>query len=84
VCTHMVKKLKGDHTPAVIAAVYGNRHYDDALLQMKDILVEQGFVVIVVGAFLVGHSVFPSVASGRPDARDKAAMDDFAESCRYF
>ena len=45
VCAHMEKNLKGDYTPAVIAAVYGNRHYDDALLQMKDILTEQGFVV---------------------------------------
>ncbi len=81
VCAHMAKNLKGDHTPAVIAAVYGNRHYDDALLQMKDILTEQGFVVIAVGAFLAEHSVFPSVASGRQDARDKAAMEDFAAKC---
>lgn len=77
----MAKNLKGDYTPAVIAAVYGNRHYDDALLQMKDILTEQGFVVIAAGAFLAEHSVFPSVASGRPDARDKAAMEDFAAKC---
>lgn len=81
VCAHMAKNLKGDYTPAVIAAVYGNRHYDDALLQMKDILTEQGFVVIAAGAFLAEHSVFPSVASGRPDARDKAAMEDFAAKC---
>lgn len=81
VCAHMAKNLKGDYTPAVIAAVYGNRHYDDALLQMKDILTEQGFVVIAAGAFLAEHSVFPSVASGRPDARNKAAMEDFAAKC---
>ncbi len=47
----MAKNLKGDYTPAVIAAVYGNRHYDDALLQMKDILTEQGYVVIAGGHF---------------------------------
>ncbi len=35
-CTEMAANLKGNHTPAIIAAVYGNRHYDDALLQMND------------------------------------------------
>ena len=51
-CAKMARNLKGSNTPAIIAAVYGNRHYDDALLQMKDILTEQGFYVIAAGAFI--------------------------------
>ncbi len=35
-------KFKGTRTPAVIVASYGNRHYDDALVQMQDILSAQG------------------------------------------
>ena len=81
ICTNMVRNLKGNHTPAIIAAVYGNRHYDDALLQMRDLLTEQGFFVIAAGAFLAEHSVFPSVAAGRPDERDKVAMEEFAVKC---
>lgn len=69
-CAKMARNLKGSNTPAIIAAVYGNRHYDDALLQMKDILTEQGFHVIAAGAFIAEHSVFPSVATGRPDDKD--------------
>ena len=80
-CAKMARNLKGSNTPAIIAAVYGNRHYDDALLQMKDILTEQGFYVIAAGAFIAEHSVFPSVASGRPDDKDKAAMKAFAAKC---
>lgn len=80
-CAKMAKNLKGNNTSAIIAAVYGNRHYDDALLQMKDILTEQGFYVIAAGAFIAEHSVFPSVASGRPDDKDKAAMKAFAAKC---
>ena len=30
-CAKMARNLKGSNTPAIIAAVYGNRHYDDAL-----------------------------------------------------
>lgn len=37
--------------------------------------------VIAEGRFLAEHSVFPSVASGCPDVRDKAAMEDFAAKC---
>jgi len=80
-CAKMARNLKGNHTPAVIVAVYGNRHYDDALLQMRDILTEQGFCVIAAGAFIAEHSVFPSVATGRPDERDQAAMEEFAAKC---
>ena len=48
---------------------------------MKNILTEQGFYLIAAGAFIAEHSVFPSVASGRPDDKDKAAMKAFAVKC---
>lgn len=80
-CFHRASKLKGTDTPAVIAAIYGNRHYDNALLQMKDMLTAQGFRVIAAGAFLAEHSVFPTVAAGRPDEKDRAAMVAFGETC---
>ena len=35
--------LKGENTPCVILATYGNRHYDETLAQVKRILGEQGF-----------------------------------------
>lgn len=43
--------------------------------------IEQGFYVIAAGAFVAEHSVFPSVATGRPDDKDKAAMKEFAAKC---
>ena len=80
-CAERAAALHGDHTPAIIAAVYGNRHYDNALLQMKDLLESQGFHVIAAGAFLAEHSIFPTVAEGRPDEKDLAAMREFAGKC---
>lgn len=59
-----------------------NRHYDHALPRMKDILTEQGFVVIGAGAFVAEHSIFPSVAAGRPDEKDKGAMAEFTAACK--
>ncbi len=38
-----LEKIKADGIPAVIAAVYGNRHYDDCLLELKNICNEKRF-----------------------------------------
>lgn len=81
-CEEMTARLKGDKTPAIIVAVYGNRHYDNSLLQMRDLLTARGFVVIAAGAFLAEHSIFPTVGAGRPDDRDRDAMEVFAKNCK--
>lgn len=81
-CVPMVRQLRGSSTPAIIVAVYGNRHYDNALIQMRDMLTSQGFVVLAAGAFVAEHSIFPTVAAGRPDAEDKKAMRAFGSRCK--
>ena len=35
--TEQLKALKGNGKKAITLAVYGNRHYDDALLEMNDV-----------------------------------------------
>ena len=44
--------LAGENTPAVVLAVYGNRAYEDALLEGVERLEKQGFVPIAAGAFV--------------------------------
>ena len=82
ICPEMLRKFKGDHTPAVAIVVYGNRAYDDALLELKDLLDAQGFVTIAAAAFIAQHSIFPAVAAGRPDAKDEKKIISFAEECK--
>ncbi len=65
-----LKGLRGQNTPAVIVAVYGNRHYEDCLLEMQDLLQEAGFITIAAGAFIGEHSYSRLAAAGRPDAQD--------------
>ncbi len=69
--------LAGDNTPVALVVSYGNRHYDDALLEMKNILSARGFIPIAAGAFVGQHSLVRKVASGRPDKTDKDAARDF-------
>lgn len=44
--------LIGQDTPAVIVGLYGNRDFDDALLEAADLLGERGFDVVAAGAFI--------------------------------
>ena len=70
--------LKGNGQKAVAVVVYGNREYEDALLETKDALVTNGFQVIAAAAFIAEHSIVRSIASRRPDAEDEALCRQFA------
>lgn len=65
-----LQKFKGTKTPAIIVCVYGNRDYDDALLELNDVVEANGFKVISAGAFIAQHSIFPQVGANRPDDKD--------------
>ena len=70
--------LKGSGQKAVAVVVYGNREFDDALLETKNALVAGGFQVIAAAAFIAEHSIVRSIAAGRPDAEDEALCRQFA------
>ncbi|MCD7900135.1 MAG: EFR1 family ferrodoxin [Bacteroides sp.] len=72
-----LNRFKGNNTPAVIICVYGNRDYDDALLEMKDLVENNGFKVISAAAFIAQHSIFPKVGQNRPDEKDFIKIDEF-------
>jgi flavodoxin len=60
-------------TKAVLVVVYGNREYEDALLELKDLSKELGFVPIAAAAFIGEHSFSTKdipIAEGRPDEKD--------------
>lgn len=73
-----LKTLKGNKTPCVIIVTYGNRDFDDALLEMKDIAESNGFVPFA-GAAVLGEHTFGEVAVGRPDADDLKKNSEFAK-----
>lgn len=73
--------MQGDQTPAVIVVVYGNREYEDALVELRDIISSLSFKVIGACSFIGEHSYSSEnkpIAQGRPDAKDLACAKDFA------
>ncbi len=68
--TEYLQKIKGNQTKAVFVVVYGNRAYEDALLELKNTLEGNGFAGIAGGAFVGEHSYTKLVAEARPDEED--------------
>lgn len=69
--------LQGNGNPAIAVVVYGNRAYEDALLELKNVLTEAGHQVIAAAAFIAEHSIIRSIAADRPHADDLARAVEF-------
>ena len=79
------RKLEGNGAPAVIVVVYGNRAYEDALLELRDVALEAGFKPIAAGAFVGEHSYstnYTPIAVGRPDVEDLGKATAFGKMIR--
>lgn len=70
--------IKGNNTPAIIVAAYGNRDYDDALIEMKSLLIKQGIIPVAAAAFVTEHNMYSKIATGRPDKNDLHEIAEFA------
>lgn len=73
ICLPRLQSITSKDVPVVLVAVYGNREFDDALVELRDLSVAQGFNVIAAGAFIGEHSFSTPtqpIAVGRPDAED--------------
>lgn len=81
----LFSSLHGHDTPCVLAAVYGNREYEGALLDLYDVAVANGFKPVAAVAAVAEHSLAPEVATGRPDDSDRELLAAFGkkimESC---
>lgn len=80
-CVQKLANLKGENTPAIAIVTYGNRDYEDALLELKNTLEGNGFVLLGAAAVVTQHSIYPEVGTGRPDAQDKRVLTTFARQC---
>lgn len=74
------RRLKANRTLAVPIVVYGNREFEDALLELKNLAIELGFNPVAGGAFIGEHSFATKevpIANGRPDSLDVQKAMDF-------
>ena len=69
--------IKGNGAKCVIAAVYGNRAYEDTLAQMEDYAQNAGFQVIAAISAVAEHSIIHEYAAGRPNLDDCKDLAEF-------
>lgn len=74
-----LSKIKANGCKCVIATAYGNRAYDDTLIQMKDYSENAGFQVIAAISAVAEHSIIHAYASGRPNVDDMKQLCSFGE-----
>lgn len=74
-----IASIRGDGAIGVPIAVYGNRAFDDALVELRDIMQGNGFRCVAAGAFIGEHSFSYTLGGGRPDAADLQTAKAFGE-----
>ena len=72
--------LKGSGALAIPIVLFGNRNYDDSLIELRNILEQKGFGTIAAGAFAGEHSFSKILAAGRPDDKDINEALEFADA----
>ena len=81
-CLERMVNYKADGVPAVLVALYGNREFEDALVELRDVAITQGFNVIAAGAFIGEHSYSTPerpIAAGRPNDDDLSLAVKFGQ-----
>lgn len=74
-----LRTVRGSGALAVPVSLYGNRNFDDGLIELRDLLEAGGFRTIAGAAFIGEHSFSKVLAAGRPDEKDLAVADAFAQ-----
>lgn len=76
----LTQKVIGNGALAVPVVLYGNRNYDDALMELRNILQENHFACVAGAAFVGEHAFSTVLASGRPDMVDRQLMEGFGQA----
>ena len=76
------KRIITNGSLAIVVGVYGNRAFDDALIELKHITESNGFKIIGAGAFIGEHAFSFNnikVAKNRPDENDLQLAYEFGQ-----
>ncbi len=64
-----IRKLNGNLAKCIVIVTYGNRDYEDALLEFKNLLIERHFIPLSLAA-IVGKHTYGDIQVERPDKND--------------
>lgn len=84
IAVERIRTLKGNRARVIPVVVYGNRAYEDTLLELKNEAESCGFRTSGAVAAVAEHSIMHQFGAGRPDAEDEKELRQFAQTiqCR--
>ena len=74
-----LSKIKGNGAKCTLLCVYGNRAYEDTLVEMEDTAKKCGFDVRAAIAAVAEHSIMRQYAAGRPNDADIKKLKEFSK-----
>lgn len=75
-------KVRAQGAAAVVVVSYGNRAYEDALLELRKAMEGCGFKVVAAVAAVAEHSIMRQYGQGRPDDDDRRDLRSMAKDIR--
>lgn len=70
--------VHGNSAAAILMVVYGNRAFEDTIVELEDAAKQAGFRIAAGVAAVAEHSIARQFAAGRPDPQDQAQLTAFA------
>lgn len=77
--TQRLSVLQGNNMNCVVVCVYGNRAYENTLVELNDVAAKCEFNVIAAVSAIAEHSIVHQYATGRPDLKDEKELNFFAD-----
>lgn len=74
-----LRQMQGHGAAAILIAVYGNRAFEDTLIELQDVLTEQGFQCVAGVSAIAEHSIARQYGAGRPNSDDLQQLTIFAQ-----
>lgn len=75
-----LQTMRGAGAVGIPVTVFGNRNYDDALIELRDLMENAGIRTVAAAAFVGEHAFSRVLGACRPDAEDLATAEHFALS----
>ena len=74
---YLKNNIKGNGALAIPVVLFGNRNFDDALIELRNILEDNGFHTIAGAGFVGEHAFSYTLGANRPDEKDMHIAADF-------
>lgn len=79
VAIERLSMIQGNDAKTILVCVYGNRAFEDTLVELEDAVDKAGFQVVAAISAIAEHSIARQFATGRPDKDDEEELLNYVK-----